>query len=263
MTQIATQYGLRGLGRAVLLAGFVLSGLAISAGSARADPFSAAGAYVVPSTDFPGNYDYGYSIINTSTPHAAGFDQVIVDWELPIFALDDVLIVFDPPGWRHEFVTPRQSTLYYNNPSGPYGHYRWSYDPAFDPFIAMVGLTAAYGPNPNVFIDPPYIIHWYTCALEADPSCPDGGNPIREGDSLSGFRLVSFWPERNAPYQASFAYLPPATGDPPIPGRLGFISPNSPARQAAQNAGVPEPSALILMGLGGAGFLIRRRQSKR
>ncbi len=190
---------------------------------------------------------------------------VIVDWELPIFSLSDVAglnpndpsgAIDSPDGWAVEVIPPDSSTDIYNNVDGPYGPYSWDYDAATDP-AAQAG---DYGPNPEVFNDPPWIIHWYL-----QPNGP-GELPagIFPGDSLDGFGFVSDYSEQAAPYLSSWFFLPPALGDPPIPNDPVFSTPNSPERQQAQRGAIPEPASLaawaLVLGVAIAAGLIRRRR---
>jgi hypothetical protein len=145
-------------------------------------------------------------------------------------------------------------TGFYNNPNGLYGHYQWDYNAANDPLLG--GNPNLYGPNPGVFNNPFLIIHWVT-TLDTNNNPTD---PIGAGQSRSGFSFLSDYDSLPAPYQASWFFATPTTGDPPIPGQA-FGTPNSPARQAAQ--AVPEPGTLVLLGIGALllmGYVWRHRQ---
>lgn len=187
-----------------------------------------------------GTFLYEFTVHNTTPNANCEVCDLIVNWELPIFAITDLVdltSVTSPEGWEFEIielaVNPNASTTYYNNPNGPYGQYRWNWDPANDPTLdpTQGGDPAAYGPNPDVFVNPPILIHWFTTdVLAASPA-----NPIFVGGSLNGFSFRSAFSQAPAPYQASWFQLPPTTGDPPIPNQPFFFgTPNSPERQAAQ-----------------------------
>jgi hypothetical protein len=165
---------------------------------------------------------------------------VIIDWELPLFDLADIDIssIESPNGWDWEIVV------------APYTpEFVWtSYDPATDPLLdpAQGGNPNLYGPNPEAFNNPPYVLHWF------DISFTSGGAGIYPGQFLNGFSFESQYSARSAPYMASWTTFPPRGGDPPIPGS-GFGSPNSPARMAAQ--GIPEPSTFVMFVMAGSALL--------
>ncbi len=125
----------------------------------------------------------------------------------------------------------------------------WTYDAATDPLLdpSQGGDPNLYGPNPEVFENPPYVLHWFESSGGSG-----GAGPIFPGDFLNGFSFVSDYGSRSAPYLASWSSFPPRGGDPPIPD-AGFGSPNSPARMAAQ--GIPEPSSLVLFVIAGSSLL--------
>lgn len=203
-----------------------------------------------------GQFRYKFEVFNT-TRGCEGCPQ-IVDWELPIFSLTDVVAssILSPSGWLHEVIAPGATTAYYNNPTGPYGFYNWDYVAANDPLL--VTNPDLYGPNPGVFDNPPFIIHWYT------EDIPDSSpaNPINAGESLDGFEFLSAFSEFNAPYLSSWFFQPPVSGDPPSPNAV-FATPNSPARQLAQATAIPAPASVALIGIGLLGLVpyLRRRKS--
>jgi hypothetical protein len=193
-----------------------------------------------------GQFLYSFTVVNTSGFSAAQtgfFTPVIMDWELPFFSLSDfdTSSITSPAGWGYEIVTP-----YNADPSF------WNYNAATDPLLDpnQGGDPNLYGPNPEVFNEPPYILHWVT----DDPS----QYGIFPGNSLSGFSFLSSYGPFNAPYLASWVDLPPRGGDPPTPEENAFSTPLSPARFAAQR--FPEPGTLLLIGAGAAGLLLLRRR---
>lgn len=216
-----------------------------------------------------GVFKYEFTVVNTTNFGSGiatgafqeiwprGWDPWIVNWELPIFDINDVTNITAPDGWTWEIINPGSSTAYYNNPNSPYGHYRWDWTPGMDP--TLIDDPNAYGPNPNVFLNPPLIIHWYTEAVQEE-----GGllplRPIGVWESLSGFGFESAYSATNAPYLSSWFELPPVAGDPPIPGS-SFSFPNSPAYREALNP-IPEPISMTLAGIGLATVAaLRRRKS--
>ena len=210
-----------------------------------------------------GTFLYEFTVVNTTPNGEIGGDFVIVNWELPIFAAADIIdgSVQSPDGWQFEIIDPNATTAVYNNQSGPYGEYRWDYQAATDPALDID--PDLYGPNPEVFDDPPLIVHWYTTPVEDEITFPE--NPIFAGNSLSGFQFESDFGPLNGPYQSSWFFIPPVTGDPPLPGQ-GLATPNSPARQAAQGVQpIPEPAsvAIWLAMITGAVCLYSRRRAGR
>ena len=204
-----------------------------------------------------GGFRYDFTVYNTSGGIAASTGEtgggvsafgvgipVIVDWELPLFDLDDIVpgSIQSPSGWSFEILTPP----YVSSQNGVvWTTYDADTDPLLDP--AQGGDPNLYGPNPQAFENPPYVLHWFD-----DFTNSGGAGAIFPNQFLSDFSFVSEYSSRNAPYLASWDDLPPRGGDPPIPGS-GFGSPNSPARQAAQ--GVPEPSSIVLFVMAGSSLL--------
>lgn len=189
-------------------------------------------------------FRYDFTVFNTSFFSSAGA-PIIIDWELPLFELGDLDLgsIQSPFGWSHEIIAPPYNTSQGTNV--------WTtYDPATDPLLDPMqgGDPNLYGPNPEAFDMPPYVLHWFDDAGLGSGSTEG----IFPQSFLSGFSFVSDYSSRNAPYMASWTSFPPRGGDPPIPGS-GFGSPNSPARQAAQ--GVPEPSTLVLFVMAGSSLL--------
>jgi hypothetical protein len=170
----------------------------------------------------------------------AGVTPVIVDWELPLFSLDDIDVssIQSPSGWNFEILTPPYNSSYNGI---VWSSYDADTDPLLDP--SQGGDPDLYGPNPQAFENPPYVLHWYW------PNSSGGAGPIFPGGFLSDFSFESDYSSQNAPYMASWQNLPPRGGDPPIPGS-GFGSPNSPARMAAQ--GIPEPTTFVMFVMAGS-----------
>jgi hypothetical protein len=166
-----------------------------------------------------------------NTTSGSGGTPRINNWELPLFDLGDIDLtsIESPNLWDFEIV------------AAPYDpEFAWTaYDPDTDPLLdpGQGGDPDLYGPNPEVFDNPPYVLHWY------DITFTSAGAGIFPGEFLSGFSFVSNYSARNAPYMASWVNDPPVGGDPPIPG-AAFGTPFSPARMAAQ--GIPEPSSFLL-----------------
>ena len=77
------------------------------------------------------------------------------------------------------------------------------------------------------------------------------------GDSRIGYSFVSDYSAGNAPYMASWEFLPPTIGDPPFP--VGSL----PALPGPLGGLVPLPAAfpmalIVLTGMAGVGYLRRR-----
>ncbi|MDJ0632988.1 MAG: PEP-CTERM sorting domain-containing protein [Xenococcaceae cyanobacterium MO_188.B29] len=226
-----------------------------------------------------GEFLYEFEVFNTSG-FGYGYgegDEIIVDWELPIFSLDDLDVdsITSPQDWTFEIVerdgtiaySPDTSligtdSLFFNNPAGPYGQYEWDYIAADDPLL--IAEPDLYGPNPEVFETPPFIIHWYTLSADDEEIGFFPINPIFAQDSLDGFGFESEFTSINAPYLSSWFFLPPVGGDPPIPGGAGFGTPNSPARQQAQSitTPVPEPGSVLGLLVVGTGIVASRLKKK-
>ena len=198
----------------------------------------------VDATVSPSNGQFSYQFEVFNTTRGVGISQiagtpVIIDWELPLFSLNDIEVssIVSPLGWQHEVVAHPNAPSFWN--------YSAATDPLLDP--SQGGDPNLYGPNPQAFENPPYVLHWFT----EDPE----NYGIFPGNSLSGFGFLSDYAPFNAPYLASWVELPPRGGDPPIPGQA-FGTPLSPARLSAQS--VPAPSTALLGVLGGVFLLIAR-----
>jgi hypothetical protein len=288
-----------------------LSAIAVCSPIAFIQPASAAKITSVSTTITPeGNYfRYNFTLKNDST---AG--EQIRAWDLPLFSLNDIIpgSITSPGqrlgegstfqyyrGWNYGLIqgttqgspviasdivplnarsTSRASKYYFG----------WEYNAAND--YQLVANPGQFGPNPQAFENPPYVIHWLTGFGYAGAggfdgylynvdgegrSNPDGSSdnssitivtsptPLYPGQSQSGFSFLSRYSDQNAPYQAYWNRPPVTIGDPPIPGELGFSTPNSPARQAAQDSNPTIPTPALLPGLvsmGVGSWLKRRKQ---
>ena len=195
-----------------------------------------------------GEFQYDFTLNNTSTGYNG---DVLVDWELPFFAMTDIVAgsITTPSGWEAEIVTTTSVTTYFNNPAGPYGDYGWDYDPADDP-------TAGNYPTAP-FLAPPFILHFYTVlASEGDTTFPARG--LFEGQSLDGFSFRSAYGSAPAPYLGSWFRQPPRPGDPPIPDNGGMVT-NLGIGSPEYYQAVPEPASFVAFAAGAA-LLLRRRK---
>lgn len=209
-------------------------------------------------------FTYDFTVQNTSffdegSETGVPNEPIIVDWELPFFALSDIAGVNDindigtivsPDGWFAEII---------QDPAP----FPWDYQAANDPLLdpGQGGDPGLYGPSPQVFDDPPFIIHWFTTLDEGEVPFPFA---VRAGEQLSGFGFQSDFSEQNAPYLTTWDELAPISGDPPIPVNA-FGTPFSPARQQAQQQVIPEPSSFAVFGalvVVCAGAALWRRRSE-
>lgn len=204
-------------------------------------------------------YLYEFEVFNTS-PVAEGdgygseICDEIVNWELPLFDVGDldVASISSPSGWDFEILPPDGTSDYYNNSDSPYNFSKWNYSTADDPILSAD--SDWYGSNPEVFEDPPLILHWYNVAdSDGFPT-----NSIFPENSLAQFSFLSDFAPKNAPYLSSWYTRPPNGGDPPIPFGSTFATPNSPSRQIAQNknnVSTSVPESDMLLGLLSVGIL--------
>lgn len=190
-----------------------------------------------------GLYIYNFTVCNTSAPGSrTNPTHLLRDWELP-FDPAGILGAVAPLGWGVQIETIGDA----NAATG------WD------------GLAPTWFNPLDAFHDPRYlglnqVLHFYTCQFISeteDFNCATEedfveGDPLRPGESLSGFRLVSAYGPTNAPYQASWEDLPPRSGDPDFP----LVGPNSPGLRNT----VPEPLSLMLLALGLAALRITRRR---
>jgi hypothetical protein len=166
-----------------------------------------------------------------------------------------------------------------NSTSRASQYFGWQYNAATD--YQLAANPTQFGLNPQAFNNPAYVIHWLTGFTNpqggdsnvknldsTDPSISPATKittsptPLYSGQSQSGFSFLSRYSGENSPYQAYWNSPPVTIGDPPTPGELGFSTPNSPARQAAQGTNpIPTPAllpGLVSMGIGS--WLKRRKQ---
>lgn len=188
---------------------------------------SAATAEVIDNNN--GTWSYNFTVYNTSTAVEVGSGEgngvpYIIDWEFPFFNTAGVQYINSPSTWNHSV-----ETIGTPNPAGLWeGIAQWL-DPA-DP------LYRADSP----FNSATQVLHWFN----------QTGLGIGPGNSQSGFSIIAGAGPIDAPYQASWDYGPVVTGDPPVPFRL-------PTPQTGPV--VPEPSTIILTGLGLAFLGVRGR----
>lgn len=205
-----------------------------------------------------GTWTYSYTVNNTSQQNGGPDSQqpILVDWELPWFDDAGITNIQSPFNWSYNV-----ETIGVPNPStGWEGVADWQ-TPG-DPFYA--------GPG-SPFTTVQKVLHWYNLcwvqqrnvatgpAVNAAVASCEGqfDNAIFPGGSLGDFSFDAAFDRTNAPYQASWAFLPVRTGDPAFP--LGGI-PDSPATRGT----IPEPGALALVAaaLAVGGTLARRRRSR-
>ena len=188
-------------------------------------------------TGSPDN-SFNFKVCNTSfdfTARERPEDNFLLrDWEMPYDPLGQISNITAPAGWGWAIETIGSR----NNATGWDGEEPTWFNP-LDPFYdpRYLGLTQ--------------VIHFYTCGsgnVDINP-CPDAdedspfGTPLSPGESLEGFSFLSPFGVTNAPYQASWILDRPRSGDPdfPIAG-----APDTPGLRNV----VPEPSGLVLAGLG-------------
>lgn len=197
-----------------------------------------------------GTWTYNYILNNTSQFTETGPDPqpFIVDWELPWFgdAGIDLMSILSPGGWAFNIETIGVA----NTSTGWEGIASWQ-DPN-DPFF--------FGVN-SPFSSVTQVLHWYSLCWAANgdaEGCGEGGalgDAVAPGNSLRGFGFTAGFDETDAPYQASWAFLPVRSGDPALP--FGGI-PNSPLVQGLQV--VPEPGLISLLGIGLVVAMLARRR---
>ena len=243
-----------------------------------------------------GQYLYEFTVHNTTgddddTGYGYG-GELVVDWELPLIVApgqdwthvvsniqspgwDDAAPAGAVPGgvaiepWYYEVITPDgtiqetsdpfspgpgSASYYYDNPNGPYGQYDWNWTKESDP--VWQDDNDVYGPNPDQFLDPDYIIHWYTHDEPGDSPV----DPIWPFESRMGYSFISDYSAGNAPYMASWFFEEPTIGDPPFPA--GSL-PALPGPTGPIGGIVPLPAAfpigfIVMSGMAGVGYLRRR-----
>lgn len=230
-----------------------------------------------PERDTNGDWVYRYRVCNTTDPYYAGLgNNVIVDWELPWFDDGRITDIVTPFGWNwsiEEVGVQNFATGWGTEDTDGDGDVdsddavpAWSLDG--DPWKDIFDLAydvAGGGTNP--FTNVEKVLHFYTEAFQAQTFAAvveerEECGLIFEGENCAGFGFTSPYDAGDAPYQASWQFLPVRTGDPLFPlGQTGGGIPNSPSvRQAA----IPEPatSALIGAGLLSVAALRRRRRKQ-
>ena len=238
-----------------------------------------------------GQYLYEFTLRNNTTDDGDGsaYGVYILDWELPLIVgpgqtwSDLVTDIQSPTNssnpdavpkpWYYEVITPAgiiqassdpdtpgvgEPSAYYGNASGPYGEYDWSWDKDDDPVYQ--DDNSVYGADPDRWVTPDYLIHWYTPGVGTSGEAPL--NPVWPGNSREGFSFLSDYSGGNAPYMASWYDYPSTIGDPPSPQGGGPL-PSLPGPSAPPGAVVPLPAAfpvafIVMAGMAGVGYLRRR-----
>ncbi len=219
--------------------------LACFSGAAQAERISHVESNTVANAD--GTFTYNFTVFNDSTTDEGGVTSVIFDWEMPYFddaGITNIQSPLDISGYGGTWDYAIETIGIANGETGWDGVANWQ-DPS-DPFYA--GATSAYTTATKV-------LHWYVLDVCGD-GCFDG--EIFPGQSLSGFGFTSPYGPTGAPYQASWRDELPRTGDPDFP----LAGPNSPTVNGNPNE-VPEPTSLVLLGLGLlSAFGMSRRKTK-
>ncbi len=228
-------------------------------------------------------FRYSFEVFNT-TPFPSGSgsgggsgfgENIIVDWELPLFSLRgiDIESITSPEFWSFEIIRPDGrivvgdrdddedgfSDIYGGGifgDEGPYGEYFWDWEAINDPVFAQ--NPDVYGPNPDQFEDPNLILHWYAEEFFfgifeqeslGEPFDPELGFPHT-------FSFLAEDGATNVPYEASWFFQEQTIGDPPSPQGQGGIPIGIP------NNRVPEPGMIALFATGLLGLFGLRRRRK-
>lgn len=258
----------------------VASVLVVTLLVACSSAMAANSSYVWSNVTGSNPYSYDFTVYNTSTWDGDAV-PLVVNWELPLFdfsaeafadgGLGDAYIsdINAPAGWEWEVLdnsktpytilatsspqyTSGDVSLYYGNPEGPYGNYVWSWNPVDDP--------TPYDGAVEDWANPPFVLHWYTPAVDGvaqnpipPASAPNGGS---QSNGLGGFSFSSEYLSQPAPYQATWFLEPVTFGGAQVPG--GDPLPSAPNDVAS----VPEPFTMITIfgGIAGVGAYIRKRR---
>jgi hypothetical protein len=183
-----------------------------------------------------GNFAYQYTITNTSEagePNLSAWVLPFFDDEATTFVEDSI---FAPAGWTWLFTAV----------SGPGDLSDWEYLATDDP------KNATYGAPGSAFENPPYALVFLPDLVGILLGEVDY-NPIAPETSLSGFGYVSPFGGTNAPFIAVYEDGQLTIGDPAIPQTPSFPSAQS----------IPEPTSLVLCGLGAIGALVIGRRRRR
>lgn len=228
-----------------------------------------------PDQDTSGNWVYRYRVCNTTDPYyAGGFgNNVIVDWELPWFDDAQISDIVTPIGWRwsiEEVGVQNFATGWGTEDTNGDGDIDaddavpgWSIDG--DPWKDIFD-TAYGGAANNPFTNVEKVLHFYTESFQAETLAAVAEEQefcdlIFEGDNCAGFGFSSPFNAGDAPYQASWLFLPVRTGDPLFPlGQNGGGIPNSPS---IQRATIPEPATAALIGVGLLSVAAQRRRRRK
>ena len=147
----------------------------------------------------------------------------ISSFAFPLFDPNWIInpLTLTPSGWE-SFILPRSSSY-------------WNFNSVIDP----KANSGFYGPIPNIWDNPPWILEFST-----------DSNPILPGTSLGGFQFTSTQLPVNGPIQFQMSDLQVITIDPPVPGPVPVSSL------------VPEPSTHLLLVFGTLsliGYRLRRK----
>ena len=177
------------------------------------------------------SWQYSFSVTNMSSYLSSGFpsyanEVTIVEYKLPYFNDANITSILDPSGWTHSTVSQDSFSL------GPGAQTLvWTVIPGFSG-IAGAGVPSVWDPV--------------------------------AGDTLGGFSYVANYAPVKGPYTAVFGDGMSITGDPAIPGSPDARNAGLTTDMSYQVAAVPEPEAyaMMMVGLGVVGVVVRRRKNK-